>query len=190
MVVDAAEPLTESLADFARRLNYKKSYITQLKQDGRLVLTADGKRVVVDASIELLKQTSDPSRNTVADRHAEARERSSDQPAPTAEENRIGSSYQASRAVKERFLALTAKRDYDISMGKLVDAEHVRHSITSAVITLRQRLELLPDTMASELAAEREEIKVRAILGDAIEVALDDLAREFTNLFKAQGGAA
>jgi hypothetical protein len=184
----AAESQTETLADFARRMHWKRSYVTQLKADDRLVLTADGKRVLVDESIARLKETADPARRGVAERHAA--ERDGGQPPPDdSRGSSVGSSYQASRAVKERYLALAAKREYDLSMGRLVDAEQLRHAIEDAVVTIRSRLEALPDTLAAQIAAERDEAVVRSNLADAIQDVLSDLSREFAAIGKAEAGA-
>lgn len=192
--MEAAEPVTESLADFARRLDYKKSYITKLKQDGRLVMAPDGKHVMVEASIALLRQTSDPSRQGVADRHAAAR---SESPAPDQDDEN-GDVPQApvatpeqrmfhqSRAQKEHWNALAAQRDYEVSMRQLLPAAEVDGAIADAVTQLRARLETLPDILAPQLAAEPDEAKCRALLADEIEHALQELARAFGAIAKAE----
>lgn len=176
----SSESLAVSQADFAVRMNWKRSYVSQLKADGRLVLD-DAGRVLVDASIARINATADPSKAPVAERHAAGR---GDAPAP--DESKVGASYQASRAVRERFLALAAKRDYDLSMGNLVDASEVRHAIAGAVTTFRGRLEVLPEILAAEVAAEQDEGKVRRIIADALEDALGNLAREFSQLAKVE----
>lgn len=190
MVVEAAEPLTESLADFARRLNYKKSYITQLKQDGRLVLTTDGKRVVVDASIERIKATSALSHQSIADRHAAARSApdapEDELPAPTTSPTPEQARYQTSRAEREHWAAQAARRDYELSMRQLLPAADVESAIADGVTQIRARLEALPDILAPQLAAEPDEAKCRALLADEIEHALTELARAFGNVAKAE----
>ncbi len=190
MVVEAAEPLTESLADFARRLNYKKSYITQLKQDGRLVLSADGKRVVVDASIERIKATAAMSHKPIADRHAAARS-AADVPdeelaAPAAAQTPEQAKYQTSRAEREHWAAQAARRDYELSMRQLLPAAEVESAIADAVTQIRARLESLPDILAPQLAAEPDESKCRSMLADEIEHALTELARAFGAVAKSE----
>lgn len=198
-------PQTASVNEFARMLGVRPSAITALRNAGRLVFTDDGKRILVDESRTLIRETMDPSKAGVVARHAAARaarnaaqgatgadaqpsaqDAPEAQPAPPhaalAPEStavRAASGYQASRAVREKFLALAAKRDYEISIGKLLDAAEVTAAATTAVATLRGRLEVLSDVLAARLAAVRDESAARAILTEEIEHALEDLARQF-----------
>ena len=72
-------------------------------------------------------------------------------PAP-AGDDKIGGSYQTARAVKERYLALEAKRAYEVNIGALRDATEVEHLATTAGAELRQRLENLATVLAPILA--------------------------------------
>ena len=58
---------------FAQILGCSKAYVSQLVAASRLVLSEDGKLVDVDASLELLGATSDPSKAGVRERWAEFR---------------------------------------------------------------------------------------------------------------------
>lgn len=62
-----------SKSQFAQILGCSKPYISQLLGLKRLVLAEDGKRVDVEASLELLGATSDPSKAGVRERWAEFR---------------------------------------------------------------------------------------------------------------------
>lgn len=77
-----------SKKDFAAIYGCSKAYVSQLVAAKRLVLTEDGKRVEVEASLELLGATSDPSKAGVRERWAEFRaaqqQPTSAPPAPTA----------------------------------------------------------------------------------------------------------
>jgi hypothetical protein len=64
---------TATFLEFASRFGWKQSYVTQLKKDGRLALTGDGKAIRVAESLALIETTRDPSRAGVAARHAQAR---------------------------------------------------------------------------------------------------------------------
>ena len=57
--------------DFAKQQGWQKSYITQLKAAGRLVMV-DG-LVDVESSLALIARTADPSRDQVSARHAAKR---------------------------------------------------------------------------------------------------------------------
>ena len=63
---------TETRAAFAARLGVNRSTVTRWIAAGRLVTTADGDRVDVEASLARLKET-EGGRPDVAQRHADAR---------------------------------------------------------------------------------------------------------------------
>lgn len=174
-----AELLTQ--AEFARRQGWSKSYVTKLKQLGRLVLR-DGK-VDVAASLARIAETADPNRDDVVRRNAERREGSDALPGADAE--RVGQSFAAARAVKERFLALRAKAEYEQMIGKLVEAEAVRRAAEDAGAWLRARLESLPDQLAAELSAESDPARCHALLSDAVHGLLVELAENLGRLADA-----
>ena len=191
------QPATCTLSDFAGIAGFKRGYVTQLKKDGRLVLTEDGKRVCVPESLAQIAATRDPSKAGVVARHAANRATTGGEgaavvpAAPPAgadaagdiDEDRDGG-YQHSRAMKERYQAMGAKRDYLLSIGQLMDAGEVEAAIAAAVTTLRTRLESLPDVLGPQLAAINDEPQARATLAEAIEHALDETSRQFFNLSK------
>ena len=189
------------LRDFAKHIGKKQSYVTLLKQQDRLVLTADGK-VRVPESLARIKETSDPSKFAVAARHAAKRGGEgaraaetppappapavADESTPEAADLAGNTDYQASRARREYFEAKAKERDYLLSMGQLMRADEVVAAVTGAVATLRQRLESLPDILSPRLAAAQDEAGCRAILADELEHALEDTARQFTRIAKDQ----
>lgn len=169
-------------AAYAAHRGVAKSYITKLKQEGRLVLTPAG-LVDVAASDSRIGATADPNRDDVASRHQAARTSApSPAPAAPATDGGVGNSYQAARAVKERFLALEAKRAYEEAMGLLRDGREVEAVVATAMTELRQRLESLASTMAPELAAMTDEGRVRAYLRDEIAHALESASHYFNRL--------
>lgn len=188
-----------SFKAFADHLGCRPSYVTELRKSGRLVLTDDGKRVRVAESLERIQATRNPARDDVGQRHAEAREakaaagpheghaeQKQADVAAAESADKIGNTYQAARAVKERYLAMSAKRDYEVSIGNLLPAGDVRHAIAAAVTTLRTDLENLPDSLAPGLAAETDEARVRLILADEIEHILGNLAARFEKIAKEE----
>lgn len=191
------DPQTVTFAGLARILGVKPQAVTALRHAGRLVLTDDGQRVLVEASQQRLAATADPSKAGVVARHAAARQSKVGEgaaqppvapPAPThaASEpgDRIGNTYQASRAVRERYLAMEAKRAFEVAIGKLMDADEVASVVAAATTTLRTRLESLPDVLGPQLAAIHDEGQVRAIIAEAIEHALEEAARHFATTAK------
>lgn len=168
-----------SLSEFARLQNWSPSYVTKLKQLGRLVLTDNGKRVLVEESRARIKQTEDPNRDDVKDRHATARMGPPAEPSPLQDPNsRVGQSFAAARAVKERYLALTAQLEYERSIGKVVETAAVRAAGVEAGTVLRAALENWPDHLAPVLAEgdpDREQ-RIRARLAEQVELMLTEIS--------------
>lgn len=76
-----------SFAEFARIIDRSKGYISQMKAADRLVLTADGKRVLIDESITKLNATKDIGKWPLAVYHQQARDKKrADEQAPVEEE--------------------------------------------------------------------------------------------------------
>jgi hypothetical protein len=92
--------------------------------------------------------------------------------------------YQSSRARREHYQALEAQRAYEVAIGKLMDAGEVAAAVAGAAATLRTRLEGLPDILGPQLAAIHDEAQCRATLAEAIEHALEETARQFSNIAK------
>lgn len=192
---------TVTFAAFARLLGVKASAVTALRKADRLVLTPDGKRVQVAASRARMAATADPSKAGVVDRHAAtraARAEGEGQAAPVApaaasaavesdpaDDTAATAGYQHWRERTERAKALAAERDNALAEGKLMDAGEVTAAIAAATTTLRTHLERLPAELAPSLAATADEGQVRAQLTEAIEQALEDLARKFQTVGRA-----
>lgn len=177
---------TETQSDFARRLGVDKAYITRLKRAGRLVLAPDGK-VDVERSIALIEQTGG-DRPDVADRFAKMRAgkraaaglTSDDTPLPQPPQGAevIGSSLQTAKAIKEKYLALTAKIDYEQKVGNLIAKEDVDYALNAFATTVRAKAESLPDQLAPILAPITDLGDVHVILVEKIREFLDAVAEE------------
>lgn len=198
-----ALPETASFSEFAVLAGCRKSYVTALRHDGRLVLTEDGKRVRVAESFARIQETEDPAKDGVRARHAAARGGAAMTPpaAPPApaegEDDDLEAPAQGSHASR-RAKALADKAETDAAMsdlelreriGKLFPADDVEHAIRSYVTTFRSALEVLPSKLAPELAAIADEGRLRVVLSEAIEHELEELARRFGSIARA-GGAA
>ncbi|MCA0196622.1 MAG: hypothetical protein LCH59_00720 [Proteobacteria bacterium] len=211
MAEAAPLPETLSFSEFARRHNWKPSYVTQLRKDGRLVLTADGRRVLAAESIARIAATRDPSKAGVRARHAAGR----GQVAPEAGDpgNEVGqasagqeppvsagggdddgdmpfnSPHQLRRAKaladKEEALARKAQREELVEMGQLLVKDEVVAAVADGVVQLRAGLELLVSTLPATLAALDDEDEVRVQMRDAFEQMLGDLSRKFAVIGRA-----
>lgn len=187
-------PQAVKASEFARLAGFKPGYVTQLKREGRLVI-ADNGLIDVAGSLARIRQTADPSKAGVTARHEAERAAKAGQGAPDNDQDRddyddapdatsgpatrASSAYQDSRAKREHYLALAAQRDYEQSIGKLLNADDVASVIADAATALRVRLESLADTLAPQLAAEPDEARCRALIAEAHEHALGELSRAF-----------
>lgn len=173
---------TVSQAEFARMEGKTRSYITALKHAGRLVMVGD--KVDVEASRARIAGTSDPNRDDVAQRWADQRPQNA--AVDTAQADKIGSGYQAARAVKEKFAAMQAKLDYERAIGKMVEKSDVANAIEDVTSVIRQALENLPHRTAPELVG-KDLNAIRATLKQEVHGALVEMEREFTKRIESIG---
>lgn len=187
---------TLSLSEFARYKGWRPSYVTELKLAGRLVLTDTG-RVQVRESLARIEQTQDPSKSGVAERHAAERaakvvaDAAVDSDASvfasaghndsrvSGDDDSGGSRYQRARAANEQYKALQAKLDYEVRIGKLVDAAQVRAAAADMGATVRRRLESLAPLVSAQID-ERDRDRVYTQITDIVEQTLADLERVFS----------
>ena len=175
-----AQGATLTLSAFAKHLGCRPSYVTKLKQAGRLVMD-DAGRVRVAESQALIEATRDPAKRPVSDRHAQARgdaldggagqvaTDAQDEPDPAAV---INPDYQAARAKREHYAALQAEADYRAKIRELLDAGQVRAVLSDILTQLRTQLEVIAPSHAPALAAMSSEADIKALLESEIESAL------------------
>lgn len=191
-----SEKETASFAGFARILGVKPQAVTALRHADRLVLTPDAKRVLVIESQQRLAATADPSKAGVVARHAAARQATAGEgatqpsqgdtapPSESGDDTHASVGFQHWRERNERSKALAGERDNLIAEGKLMDAGEVAAAVAAATTQLRARLEGLPNVLGPQLAAINDEGQARAVLAESIEHALEETARQFSNLAK------
>lgn len=198
----AAPDRAVTLKQFAKLLDVSPGYITELKQAGRLVLD-DAGRVLVDASRRLIRETADPAKAGVRGRHAARRGKPAAaasagvpvpdvSPVPAEDADALALppmdpiALRRARALAEKAEAEVrdALRRERVEIGQLLPADDVEHAVRAAIATLRSGLENLPAILAPQVAAEGDEAKCRVLMTDAIEHALEELARQFTAIGK------
>ena len=199
-MTEASAPAELGLKEFAAHINRSPAHVTALKQAGRLVLADDaGRRVRVAESIRRIADTANPAKAGVAARHAAARGQggvqgaagvaAGDSDAPGAPvidpADPLATRRARAAAEREEALARKALRDEQLELGQLVPTDQVAEVLADATTTLRTTLENLPATLAPLLAAEPDEDRVRVMLADALEHALDELGRRFATIGKA-----
>lgn len=161
-------------AEFARHVGCHPSHVSRLKAAGRLVMV--GHLVDVEASEKLIEETR--SREDVAERHALAR---GDDDAVADPAASLG--IQRAREIKERYLALEAKRAYEEACGRLLVKDEVTATVAGMATSFRVAMEALPMALASRIVAlGADEAAIEALLSREIERALSDLSDSFATI--------
>ena len=187
-----ATPNHATLREFCDAQGWRPSYGHQLKREGRLALHTDGKTVLVAESVARIEATRDPSKQGVVERHAATRAarataadvaKAPDPPSPQAStEEDVGKTYHASKAVKEKYLALAARRDYEESIKLLTCTHDAYFHIENAMTICRATLERLPSSLAPQMAALNDEKEINKILTNHIEHILSIMSNELKKL--------
>lgn len=161
-------------AEFARLLGVDRSHVTRLKQEGRLVMTPEGK-VDVEASRQRILETAG-GRDDVAARWAKAR--SAEPPVAPPEQPEMPSggredieAVQTTRADaiarKEHYLALQAQLDYEKAIRAVVPRPDVEAALDDLVAGVRAGVENLPHRVAALLVGKDLDT-IRALLKQEI----------------------
>lgn len=186
------DPIFLSKSAFAAYIGKAPSYITWLKKNNRLVLSADERQVNVDATIALIRETADPTKTAVAARHQEARvqrdvtsqlsplvESTPNMAAPQPAIDPAGKQpdFQKARAHREYYLAQLAEAEFRKVQGSQVELEAVKAGAYSAGRLLRDQLLGMPPQLAPELAAMTDPWEIERRLTAAIRASLEDAER-------------
>ena len=156
---------TCSLLEFATHYGVAPSYITELKGLGRLVLTADGARVVALASAKLIAETADPSRDGDGETsHAQRRAKAI--------------------ADKAEYDAEEARMQLAKSKAELWLRTEIRAALEIIKRTLDSALEGLPAIHAAEVAALTDEAQVRVKLEEATGLVRGEIVRRLDGIAK------
>ncbi|WP_336356857.1 terminase small subunit [Pseudomonas granadensis] len=148
------EPTYLSKSAFAARLGRSPSYITWLKDNNRLVLSPNGKQVDVHATEALIRDTADPSKAAVAERHQQDRIQrdvysqlsTQTEPTSTAAPAQVLTGdgkqpdFQKARALREHNMAKLAEIELGKAQGSLVAKEAVEIGAYNAGRLLRDQL--------------------------------------------------
>lgn len=190
-------PALMSFAEFARHAGFKASYVTQLKREGRLVLSDDGKAVRAAESLARIQETRDPSKAAVAARHAAARAStaaSSEAPAPPADATNddepdagllVRHDYQTARAKREHIAAETAELEFRKLAGELIEVSALRPVLAGAVATLCAALDRIEHDVVPVLVGLDEEA-MRVQIRDYVDTVRSDLSESFAKMGRGE----
>lgn len=189
-------PAIMSFAEFARHAGFKASYVTQLKREGRLVLTDDGKAVKAAESLARIVETRDPSKAAVAARHAAARASataSSEPPAPPADSADdepdagllVRHDYQTARAKREHIAAEIAELEFRKLAGELIEVSALSPVLAGAVATLCAALDRIEHDVVPVLVGLDEEA-MRVQIRDYVDTVRADLSESFAKMGRGE----
>lgn len=185
-------------AEFARLMGVNKSTVTRWADKGQIVLASG--QVDVEASQQRLRDTGG-ARPDVAERHAAGRGAAvpgpqsgakvgaGDTAPPPAPDDRVGNTYQAARAVKEKYAAMQARLDYEKAVGNLIPKEDVDLALKTFATATRARLDTLPDQLAPLLAPVSDLGEIHALLAEHLRLALAGIADDLHRAEAALTGA-
>ncbi len=174
-----------SKSEFAARMGWSKPYVSKLAKQSRLVLAEDG-RVDIVATQVLLKESADPSKAGVADRHQRDRVEkgvgvhvAADAlvTTPALEVPATGFDFQKSRAQREFYLAALAENEARKSSGELVERQAVENAAFATGRMLRDLLLGLPKQISPELSAINDPWELERQLTTHLRRVLDDASR-------------
>lgn len=171
-------------AEFARKIGYDKSRITQLKRAGRIVMSPDGRMVDVEASIARMAETADPGRMDVTERHAANRQaagKATSAPVATAPsatpppENLTDAALGLDTSGRAKAKALLMhyengllKIEMALRRGLRFERTAIKREAASLGAMLRAGIERVIDQTAPRLAACGSDLERRVILDKEI----------------------
>ncbi|BCX53716.1 hypothetical protein CTYAZ2_32960 [Comamonas testosteroni] len=181
-------PETMSLSQFNKHMGFKGRYVYQLRDEGRLVLAADGKSVLVAQSIARIQETKDPSRAAVAERHAQARgyeigtpENGEKSEEESGAESASSYDFQGGKAKKEHFAALREEAAYHKEIGNLMDADEAIGAFADAGAKVAAVLDAVPATVGPMLAG-LDQNEVLRVLTEQMDIARSELSGALSKL--------
>jgi hypothetical protein len=177
-------------AEYARYRGCRRSYITQLAYQGRLVLTGDGRLVKVHESDRRIEDSRDPSKEGVRERWAADRatahatqlalEAAGDEtPAPSAQVGASAVQTPSLMDVRRELIteqAAASKLKRLELEGRLIDRETVRRTVFEKTRVARNAILGLSERLPPLLAAESSEVKIRDMLLVEFRRICDELA--------------
>lgn len=168
-----------SQAEFARLRGVSRKTVTLWKKQERLLLTSDG-LVDVAASEELLAQRPETYRGGTVKGALSAAAPATDEEPPILDRNpeeialSLSWTLVEAQRVKEKYLALLRKQEFEVEQGRLVEIEAVGREVEREYTIVRERLLTIPGKIAASLVGcDRAAIELR--LRDEIAEALAEL---------------
>lgn len=182
-------------SEFAALVGISRGRVTQLASEGRLVLTEDGREILVEPTLELMAETCQVEKISDGVRLAiERRRNGATEPhlAPpqldatqTVSSDLIAKPYpDYNRAKAENEIKKGEQLDLELAQlrGELVSRVGVLQSVQLIAAAMRASLDKIPDNCAARLAAITDQEQIYAILQDEMDVICESFRQSVSEL--------
>lgn len=165
-----------SQAQFAQQYGYSRAAVTQFKQANRLVFKSDG---VLDfaASKQKIHDTSDPARKASTDRHKMEREKRGMVEPEKQESHDTGNAFHNAKTVKEKYLALQAKLDYEVSSGQLIEKSVVEKILFERARQFRDGVTATSKRIAPFVVGKESLKEIESLIDTELTYMLDQFSK-------------
>ncbi len=178
-------------SEFAKRINRSHQYVSSLIKQGRIVLSKQNGREVVEleASLKKIGATADPANDpsNIMPRSDGRTNKSvgmqiQDVDDENIKNNLSSTTYQKSRAVKESYAARLRKIEYEEKMKIVVNKEGVERGAFSVSRILREKLKSLPNRIAPKVTVVTDQKENFKILTKEVENIIKEIQTAITEL--------
>lgn len=179
---------------FAKIYGCGLSYVTKLKDEGKLVLSPDGRLVDVEASLELIEESRDLSKTGVRERWAAYRSgQAIDGDAPSAQpasesqapaQPSRDSAYHRARTEREQVDAQIKRLELRKMLGEVAETAPMIKAVYDSQAAARSALLQLPDRLAGQIAPETDPAKVHDMLRLECERICHTMVREVERMLE------
>ena len=163
-----------SKADFAREYGYSKAAVTKFDRAGKIVYLPDGS-VDIIASKELIDSMADPAREDV--RIANALKREGNGGENLTIKSSSYEAYQNARSVKEKYLALQAKADYEKNTGLLIEKSIIERIIFERARQVRDGAIACSRRIAPEVIGKESIQEIESIINREMRAMLEQFSQ-------------
>ena len=166
-----------SQAEYARRMGWARSYVTQLKQEGRVVMV--GNAVDLEASQALYAETSG-TRDDMTVHHQDNRQTAANGAGDANSSNMNKDIAREHKIISEaRRIAAVADQEElirDKMAGRLVDIDDVNFALNDYGATLRTLMENLADRLTPVIYPLQTIDEIHAAISDAATEVQNEIA--------------
>lgn len=186
------------------------SAINRMRDEGRVVPSPDGKGYLLHASLQRLRETQDPAKAHVAERHAKARggplnlapqpgewdtlpaapeATRAPTPAPSPADDALAATsptYADARARRENAEASLREIELRKRQGQILERDDVAAALDLAAEKCGARMDALADVLPPQVVGLDDEARIRAIVAEAVLIIRRELARDFAAMLEVK----